>query len=66
MAAKKKEIPAITVEELGLAGEALAPAVEVVSLDVPPQRQAGKILQGEPAETARELVRLLHEEAKVI
>jgi len=66
MAAKKKEIPAIPVEELGLAGEALTSAVEVVSLDAPPQRQAGKILKGEASETARELVRLLHEEAKVI
>ncbi len=66
MAAKKKEIPVVAVEELGLASEDLAPAVEVVSLDVPPQRQAGKVLQGEPAEVARELVGLLHEEAKVI
>ena len=66
MAAKKKEIPVLAIEELGLTPEELAPAVEVIALDVPPQRQAGKILQGEAAETARELVRLLHEEAKVI
>jgi electron transfer flavoprotein beta subunit len=38
----------------------------VTGLDVPPQRQAGKILQGDPAETARELAALLHNEAKVI
>jgi hypothetical protein len=33
---------------------------------VPAARQAGKVLQGDPAETARELVRLLRDEAKVI
>jgi len=66
MAAKKKEIPVIKPDELGLGPEELASRVEVTGLDVPAQRQAGKILQGEPAETARELVRLLRDEAKVI
>jgi electron transfer flavoprotein beta subunit len=66
MAAKKKEIPVVKLDELGLGPEELASRVEVTGLDVPPQRQAGKILQGDPAETARELVRLLRDEAKVI
>ena len=66
MAAKKKEIPVVKLDELGLGPEELASQVEVRGLDVPAPRQAGKILQGEPAETARELVRLLRDEAKVI
>jgi electron transfer flavoprotein beta subunit len=66
MAAKKKEIPVIKLEELGLTAEELAPKVVITGLDVPPQRQAGKILQGDAAETARELAVLLHNEAKVI
>jgi electron transfer flavoprotein beta subunit len=66
MAAKKKAIPVITLDDIGLASGDLAPTVEVTNMEVPPQRQAGKILQGEPAETARELVALLHNEAKVI
>jgi electron transfer flavoprotein beta subunit len=66
MAAKKKEIPVIKLEELGFTADELAPKVVITGLDVPPQRQAGKILRGEPAETARELVALLHNEAKVI
>jgi electron transfer flavoprotein beta subunit len=66
MAAKKKPIPVITLEELGFGAEELAPAVETIGLEVPAARQAGKVLQGEPAETARELARLLHHEAKVI
>jgi electron transfer flavoprotein beta subunit len=66
MAAKKKDIPVVKLEELGLAAEELAPKVAVVGLDVPPERQAGRILQGDPAETARELANLLHSVAKVL
>jgi len=66
MAAKKKEIPIIKVEELGLTADEIAPKVVVAGIDVPPQRKAGKILQGDPGTAARELVELLHNEAKVI
>jgi electron transfer flavoprotein beta subunit len=66
MAAKKKEIPVIKLEELGFTADELTPKVVITGLDVPPQRQAGKILKGEPAETAHELAALLHNEAKVI
>ncbi|MGD1008617.1 MAG: electron transfer flavoprotein subunit beta/FixA family protein [Candidatus Aminicenantales bacterium] len=66
MAAKKKEIPVVKLEDLGLGPEELAPKVVITGLDVPPERQAGKILRGDPAGTARELVALLHGEAKVI
>jgi electron transfer flavoprotein beta subunit len=66
MAAKKKPVPVITLEELGFGAGDLAATVEVTGLDVPAARQAGRILQGDPAETARELVRLLRNEAKVI
>ena len=66
MAAKKKEIPSVTLEELGFSPDELVSAVETTGLDVPAARQAGKVLKGDPAETARELVRLLRDEAKVI
>jgi len=66
MAAKKKDVPVVKLDELGLGPDDLAPRVEVTGLEVPAQRQAGKLLQGDPAETARELVRLLRDEAKVI
>jgi len=66
MAAKKKPVPVVTLEELGLSAADLAPAVETVGLDVPSARQAGKILTGDPAETARQLVQLLRDEAKII
>jgi electron transfer flavoprotein beta subunit len=66
MAAKKKPVPAVTLDELGFGPDDLRSAVEIVGLDVPAARQAGRVLQGDPAETARELVRLLRDEAKVI
>jgi len=36
------------------------------ALELPPERGGGKILNGEPGESAAELIRLLNEEAKVI
>jgi electron transfer flavoprotein beta subunit len=66
MAAKKKEIPVVRLDELGLGQDELASQIAVTGLDIPAQRQAGKILKGDPGETARELVRLLRDEAKVI
>ncbi len=66
MAAKKKEIPVIKIEDLGLAAGDLESRVAITGLDMPPERRAGRILQGDPADTARELAALLHGEAKVI
>ena len=40
--------------------------VEVVEILPPPERPPGRIILGEPAEAAKEVVRLLREEAKVI
>ncbi len=66
MAAKKKPVLVITPEELGFGPGEPASGLEIVGLDVPAARQAGRVLQGDPAEAARELVRLLRDEAKVI
>jgi len=66
MAAKKKVIPVVTLEELGLTKDDVAPQVEVVALEMPPARQAGKIIPGTPEEAAKELARLLRHEAKII
>jgi electron transfer flavoprotein beta subunit len=69
MAVKKKVIPVWTMSDLGVDPASVsesAAAIRFVEFSLPPPRQAGRILEGEPAETARELVRLLHEEAKVL
>ncbi|MCX6559439.1 MAG: electron transfer flavoprotein subunit beta/FixA family protein [Candidatus Aminicenantes bacterium] len=66
MAAKKKTIPAVTPAELGLSAEDIAPLVDVLGLETPPAKAGGRMIGGTPEEAARELVRLLRDEAKVI
>jgi electron transfer flavoprotein beta subunit len=64
MKAKKKAIKTLTMADLGLAGE--QPTLRDSDYELPPERKAGRKLAGEPAAQAKELVRLLREEAKVI
>ena len=52
--------------DLGLSASDLEPAVTLKAFGTPPGRPAGRILEGDAATTAKELVRLLREEAKVI
>jgi len=66
MGAKKKQVLEWDVPSLGVDASLLQPRVQMVKLDMPPGRQAGRILQGEPQEQVQELVRLLREQAKVI
>jgi len=60
MAAKKKEIRKVA------AGAASAPRQKIVSLYVPEKGKKTQLIGGSPAEAAKELVRRLREEARVI
>lgn len=42
------------------------PLVQFTNYELPPERAAGKVLEGEPEQQVEELVKLLREEAKVI
>ncbi|MEJ2109816.1 MAG: electron transfer flavoprotein subunit beta/FixA family protein, partial [Acidobacteriota bacterium] len=66
MAAKKKTIETETLQSLGLNEDDLKPRVSIEKIMLPPTRPPGKILSGEIAEVVPQLVKLLHEEAKVI
>jgi electron transfer flavoprotein beta subunit len=67
MAVKRKEIAVWDAAELGIDGDTLPRgALELVAIERPPERPGGQVLSGDPEAAARELVRLLHEEAKVI
>jgi len=66
MAAKKKTITVQSPADLGLTADELKPRIAVELITMPPSRPPGKILKGEVAETVPQLVKLLHEEAKVI
>ncbi|QJC52131.1 electron transfer flavoprotein subunit beta/FixA family protein [Paenibacillus albicereus] len=64
MKAKKKPFQTLSLDDLGLsAAEALT---ERVSLSLPPERGAGQLISGSPAEQAARLVELLRTEAKAI
>jgi len=58
MKARKKELKEIPIGDLGVD---VAPRVKVLKLDTPPTRQAGR-----KVESVQELVKVLHDEAKVI
>lgn len=65
MQAKKKELKKVTLAELGI--DPNQAKIEIKSYSLPPQRQAGKIIEAsDEAEAAKKLAKLLREEAKVI
>jgi electron transfer flavoprotein beta subunit len=66
MKAKKKEIPEKDLAAIGVT--ASAPKVEVVAMELPPQRGGGKIFKvdGDAKGVAEQLAKALHEEAKVL
>jgi electron transfer flavoprotein beta subunit len=66
MAAKKKPIQLLDAAALGLDTAALAPRLRVSRLELPPPRPPVRMIEGDPATQAKELVRVLHEDAKVI
>jgi electron transfer flavoprotein beta subunit len=69
MKAKKKPLEEKSLADLGLDASEFggdARKLKILELTPPPERQAGKIVEGEtPQEKAAELAKLLHEEAKV-
>jgi electron transfer flavoprotein beta subunit len=65
MKAKKMTIKTMALDDLGLGPDAAA-KVEVIKFSEPPGRKAGKVLEGEPREVAKQVITLLVEEAKVL
>ncbi|MBI5301326.1 MAG: electron transfer flavoprotein subunit beta/FixA family protein [Chloroflexi bacterium] len=66
MGAKKKPIADWKAANLGIDPGSLNAKVEIVRVDPPPARPPGKKIAGDAATAAKELARLLREEAKVI
>jgi electron transfer flavoprotein beta subunit len=69
MKAKQKLLEVWNRDTIGLAPETLGAAgakLTVLRLEPPPPRPAGRIIPGDAATAVKELVRLLHEEAKLI
>ncbi len=66
MKAKQKPLELLDPAALGLPAEQLQPRFATIKLAPPPQRPAGRILEGEPVAVVDELVRLLRDDLKLI
>lgn len=66
MKAKKKPFQYVSLDDLGLSADEIAAKTERVSLALPPERKAGRILAGGLQQQTAELVHLLRTEAKLI
>ncbi|MDR6226509.1 electron transfer flavoprotein subunit beta/FixA family protein [Desmospora profundinema] len=66
MKAKKKPLERLDLDDLDLDEDELEGKTETLEIFLPPEKEAGKILEGELNEQAQELVQLLRNEAKVI
>lgn len=62
---KAKSKPIVELKAADLLGSTGA-TVKISAYSLPPERKAGRVIQGEPDAAAQELVKLLREEAKVI
>jgi electron transfer flavoprotein beta subunit len=66
MKAKKKPFLRLSLDDLSLSEDDIAPRTRQRTLSLPPARKAGQLLQGEPKHQAATLVQLLRTEAKVL
>ncbi|RHW40683.1 electron transfer flavoprotein subunit beta/FixA family protein [Neobacillus notoginsengisoli] len=66
MKAKKKPLEELELDDLGLEEDDVEPKTKAIEIFMPPKKEAGRVLQGDLDEQVKELVKLLHTEAKVI
>jgi electron transfer flavoprotein beta subunit len=66
MKAKKKPLDELELDDLDLEEDDVEAKTKTIEIYLPPKKEAGKVLQGDLADQVKELVSLLHTEAKVI
>lgn len=66
MKAKKKPLEELELDDLDLDEDDVEAKTKTLNIYLPPEKEAGKILEGELEDQVKELVNLLHTEAKVI
>lgn len=67
MAAKKIPIETRSPADLGLSAEDLEPKVKISSLELPPEKQGGRKIEGaDPAAAAAEILKYIKDEAKAL
>lgn len=66
MKAKKKPLEELDLDDLDIDEDDVEGGTETLEVFLPPEKSAGRVLEGELEDQAKELVDLLHKEAKVI
>ncbi|WP_409270856.1 electron transfer flavoprotein subunit beta/FixA family protein [Neobacillus sp. SCS-31] len=66
MKAKKKPLDELELDDLDLEEDDVEAKTKTIEIFLPPKKEAGRVLQGDLQEQVKELVQLLHTEAKVI
>ncbi|WP_010303669.1 electron transfer flavoprotein subunit beta/FixA family protein [Kurthia senegalensis] len=66
MKAKKKPLEELELDDLDIDEDDVEPKTKVVEIFLPPTKAAGRVLEGDLSVQVKELVSLLHSEAKVI
>ncbi|UOR11988.1 electron transfer flavoprotein subunit beta/FixA family protein [Halobacillus amylolyticus] len=66
MKAKKKPLEELEIDDLDLDEDDVEPKTKTTTIFLPPEKQAGKVLEGETEDQVKELVSLLKTEAKVL
>lgn len=66
MKAKKKPLEELEIDDLDLEEDDVEPKTKTIEIFLPPEKQAGKVLEGEMDDQVKELVSLLKTEAKVL
>lgn len=66
MKAKKKPLEELDIDDLDLDEDDLEPKTETIDIFLPPEKEAGRVLEGEVKDQVKELVSLLKDESKVL
>ncbi|TCT25055.1 electron transfer flavoprotein beta subunit [Melghiribacillus thermohalophilus] len=66
MKAKKKPLEELEIDDLDLDEDDVEPKTKTLEVFLPPEKEAGRILEGEMDDQVKELVSLLRSEAKVL
>lgn len=66
MKAKKKPLEELEIDDLDLEEDDVEAKTKTIEIFLPAQKEAGRVLEGDLADQVKELVNLLHTEAKVV
>jgi electron transfer flavoprotein beta subunit len=66
MKAKKKPLEELEIDDLDLDEDELEPKTKTIDIFLPPEKEAGRVLEGDAAEQVQELVSILKNDEKVL